>query len=86
MAGKIRILADKLDEVVPRFHSNPGPKGQPSKWRGSIWCLCEQCKGFGAKQTKYTPKGRTFRAKIEKSLEGEEWRTYQNEGYQVYEW
>lgn len=73
MPGKIRILADKIDDNAKRSH------------RKDHYCTCGACKG-DVPLSFYGYKGKTYRKQIERSLKGEEWKTYNEEGYQVYEW
>lgn len=55
MSGRIRTSLDKIDTVVPRFHTQFKSKitgewitVKPSE-RGAIGCLCLQCKISGLK-------------------------------------
>ena len=62
MPGRIRILADKIDDVVSRFHDKfIGTGGRlitVTPWeRGVVGCLCMQCKSSHLKKHQDTAEG-----------------------------
>ncbi len=103
MPGKIRILMDRIDEVVPQHHKELDMRKWWREFAPDNYarkdCLCERCKGFSLKfnrdtltgikvvsRDRYMPKGRTYRKKIEKSLEGMEYKMSREGEFFVYRW
>lgn len=87
MPGRIRILVDKIDEVVSRKSGENSHQYGFSKEaiQNNDRCQCGVCKKFYP-WSKYRYPGKTFRKQIEKSLEGMEYTEEQQGEYYVYSW